>query len=371
MLFTMNAQDLLDGLNTVTRALSARPAKPILEGVLLEAGEQGVTMTCSDGSLSIESILTADVQEPGRVVLPGRLFAELARKLPGGNVTIKVGDNYTASIRCMSSRSNLAGMNPAEYPVMPEVNEGTAVQIQQNRLRDMISRVVFAIASDETRQILTGCLLEVQRDEARIVALDGFRLAMQKIFQPFQLPEDRNSLRAVIPGRVLNELSKILLEDETFCTLLFDKTRMQATFGNTRLSTVLLAGEYIDYKKILPPAFKTTAMANRADVQNAIDRASLMAREGKNNLIRMSLNEERLAITSNAEMGDVHEEMDVKLQGDPLDIAFNAKYITDVIRNVTDSELCMKFNSNVSPCVFCPADGDNYLYLILPVRVFQ
>ena len=106
-------------------------------------------------------------------------------------------------------------------------------------------------------------------------------------------------------------------------------------------------------------------------VQNAIDRASLMAREGKNNLIRMSFSENGLSITSNAELGDVLEEMDATLTGDPIEIAFNAKYITDVIRNITDSDLCMKFNSNVSPCVVCPTEGDQYLYLILPVRVFQ
>ena len=371
MLFTMNAQDLLDGLNTVTRALAARPAKQILEGVLVCADENGITLTCSDGSLSIESTLTAEVKEIGRVVLPGKLFTELVRKLPGGSVTIKVGDNHAASIRCMSSRSNLAGMNAMEYPEMAEVSSGVAVQIQQNRLRDMISRVVFAIAVDETRQILTGCLLEVSPDEARLVALDGYRLAMQKLFQPFQLPEGTENLRAVIPGRVLNELSKILPEDETFCTLLFDKNRMQANFGNTRLSTVLLAGEFIDYRKILPPSFKTMAKANRTEVLNAIDRASLMAREGKNNLIRMSFEQDKLSISSYAEMGDVLEEVHVSLTGDPLEIAFNAKYLSDVIRNVTDEELCMKFNSNVSPCVFCPTEGDQYLYLILPVRVFQ
>ena len=305
------------------------------------------------------------------MVLPGKLFTELVRKLPGGSVTIKVGDNHAASIRCMASRSNLAGMNPMEYPEMAEVSSGVAVQIQQNRLRDMIARVVFAIAVDETRQILTGCLLEVTPDEARLVALDGYRLAMQKLFQPFQLPEDRDSLKAVIPGRVLSELSKILPEEETFCTLLFDRNRMQATFGNTRLSTVLLAGEYIDYRKILPPSFKTMAKANRLEVQNAIDRASLMAREGKNNLIRMSFESQKLTISSNAELGDVLEEMNAALTGDPLEIAFNAKYISDVIRNITDDELCMKFNSNVSPCVFCPVEGDQFLYLILPVRVFQ
>ena len=254
---------------------------------------------------------------------------------------------------------------------MAEVNTGVTVKIPQNQLKEMISRVVFAIATDESRQILTGCLLEVSQDEARMVALDGFRLAMQKVFQPFELPEGQDTLKAVIPGRVLNELSKILLDEEEFCTLLFDHTRMQAAFGNTRLSTVLLAGEYIDYRKILPPAFKTQAKADRVQVQNAIDRASLMAREGKNNLIRMSFSENGLSITSNAELGDVLEEMDATLTGDPIEIAFNAKYITDVIRNITDSDLCMKFNSNVSPCVVCPTEGDQYLYLILPVRVFQ
>ena len=371
MQFTMNAQDLLDGLNTVTRALAARPSKQILEGVLIEADDQKVVLTCSDSSLSIETTLTAEVAEAGRTVLPGRLFTELVRKLPGGSVTIKVGDNHAASIHCMSSKSNLAGMNPVEYPEMAEVESGSVVKIPQNKLKEMISRVVFAIATDESRQILTGCLMEVSSDEARLVALDGFRLAIQKVFQPFDMPEGQDSIKAVIPGRVLSELSRIMLDEDEFCEMTLDKTRMQATFGNTRLSAVLLAGEYIDYRKILPPSFRTQAKADRVQVQDAIDRASLMAREGKNNLIRMSFTANGLAITSNAELGDVHEELSAVLAGEPIDIAFNAKYITDVIRNITDEELCMKFNSNVSPCVVTPQEGDQYLYLILPVRVFQ
>ena len=371
MQFTVNVQDLLEGLNTVTRALAARPAKPVLEGVLMEAEGDSLTLTCSDGSLTIETCIYADIREEGRTVLPGKLFTELARKLPGGEVTIKVGDNHAASIKCMSSKSNLAGMNPVEYPEMGGVEQGTLVCIPQKELKEMISRVVFAIATDESRQILTGCLLEVTQSEARMVALDGFRLAMQKVFQPFELPQGTELLKAVIPGRVLNELSKILSDEDEFCKLLIDKTRMQASFGNTKLSTVLLAGEYIDYRRILPLSFKTVVKADRVGVQNAIDRASLMAREGKNNLIRMAMSGETLSITSNAELGDVLEELDATLNGDPIEIAFNAKYITDVIRNITDDELCMHFNSNVSPCVVSPIDGDQYLYLILPVRVFS
>ena len=371
MLFTVNAQDLMDGLNTVTRALSPRPAKQILEGVLIDADDDGVTLTCSDGTLTIESMLTANVTEVGHAVLPGKLFTDLCRKLPGGEVSIRVVDHRTATIKCMSSRSNLAVMNAMEYPEMAEVGEGMDVLLPQNRLKEMIGRVVFAIATDETRQILTGCLLEVHPDEARLVALDGFRLAIQSLKQEFPLPEGKDVLKMIIPGRVLNEMSKILPDEETPCRLLFGKTHMQATFGNTRLSTVLLAGEFIDYRKILPPAFKTTAYAPRQSLQNAIDRASLMAREGKNNLIRMAFTQGNLTITSNAEMGDVREEMEAELDGDPLEIAFNAKYLTDVIRNITDDRMCMCFNSSISPCVIRPEEGDQYLYLILPVRVFQ
>ena len=245
------------------------------------------------------------------------------------------------------------------------------MKIQQNKCKDMISHVVFAIATDESRQILTGSLLEVNRSEARLVALDGFRLAMYKLFQPFELPAGVEVVSAVIPGKVLNELTKILPDDDAFCTLLIDKGRMQCTFGNIRLSSVLLAGEYIDYRRILPSDFKTEALANKSNVQDAIERASLMAREGKNNLIKMSFRDDVLKISSNAELGDVEEEMEASLNGEPIDIAFNARYITDVIRNVPDEELCMKFNSSVSPCVVVPQKGNDYLYLILPVRVFQ
>ena len=371
MIFTMNSQDLLEGLNTVTRALSARSPKQILEGILISAEDNRVKMTCSDGSLVIECTNAASIQEEGQTVLPGKLFTELIRKMPVGDVSVSVTDHRTAVIRCMKNRSSLAVMNADEYPEIQGLETGSTVKIPQNRLRDMISRVVFAIATDESRQILTGSLLEVSRSEARLVALDGFRLAMQKLFQPFELPEGVEVVRAIIPGKVLNELSRILPDDDAFCTMLFDRNRMQCTFGNIRLTSGLLAGEYIDYRRILPSDFKTEARANRISVQDAIDRASLMAREGKNNLIKMSFHDDILKITSNAELGDVEEEMDASLNGDPIDIAFNARYITDVIRNVSDENLCMKFNSNISPCVVVPESGDDFVYLILPVRVFQ
>jgi len=178
-------------------------------------------------------------------------------------------------------------------------------------------------------------------------------------------------IQAIIPGKVLNELGKIMADDETPVTFTMDKTRLTASFGTTVLSSVLLAGEYINYKQILPSDWQSRVKVNRSALNNAIDRASLMAREGKNNLIRMHIDEGALAITSNAELGDVLEELEIQLEGKTIDIAFNARYISDVIRNISDDELCMRFNSNVSPCVICPPQGDQYTYLVLPVRVFN
>ena len=371
MIFTMNSQDLLEGLNTVTRALAPRAAKQILEGVQIVADSGRVTLTCSDGSLTIEYTNAADIQEEGQTVLPGRIFNEMIRKMPQGDVKVSVQDSRSATIRCMKNRSSLAIMNAAEYPELSFNASGTCVKIQQKKLKDMISHVVFAVATDESRQILTGSLLEVSRTEARLIALDGFRLSMQKVYQPFELDNGVEVVKAVIPGKVLTELSRILPDDDAFCNMIIDKGRLQCTFGNIRLSSSLLSGEYIDYRRIIPSDFKTEVKVNRSDVQDAIERASLMAREGKNNLIKMSFKNDTLKISSNAEMGNVEEEMEASLHGDELDIAFNSRYIMDVIRNVTEEELCMKFNSNVSPCVIVPQSGDDYLYLILPVRVFQ
>ena len=367
----MNNQDLLEGLNTVTRALSARPAKQILDGVLIVAENQRIILTCSDGSMSIEYTNVAQVSEEGQAVLPGRLFTELIRKMPGGDTEITVANDRSASIRCQKSRSNLAIMSAAEYPEISGLKNANPIKIPQKKLKDMISHVSFAIATDESRQILTGCLMEISRSEARLVALDGFRLAIQKVFQPFELPEEKSLVKAIIPGKVINELARILPDDDAFCTLIFDQGRMQCTFGNIRLRSVLLAGEYIDYRRILPTEFATKAKASRLVVSDAIDRASLMAREGKNNLIKMSFRDHMLKISSNAEMGDVEEEMDADLIGKPIDIAFNSRYIIDILRNLEEEELYMNFNSNVSPCVVTPPSGDEYLYLILPVRFFQ
>ncbi|MBQ6562711.1 MAG: DNA polymerase III subunit beta [Clostridia bacterium] len=366
-----NVSDLMNALTTVTRAIAARSAKKIMEGVLIDASEDEITLTCTDGSLVIQSTIMATVNEPGRIVLPGRLLAELVRKLPASEVSIKSDAVYSTQIKCLTSNSRLTGMNPMEFPEMNDISDGTMISVPQNKLKDMINRVVFSISTDESRILLTGCLMEITSSEMRLVALDGFRLALQKDKRDYSESIADGMRRIVIPGRVMNELSKIISDEEATCDLIFNNTHIKAIFGNSVVSSTLLSGEYIDFRKIVPTEFKTRALVKKSVLAEAIDRAGLLAREGKSNIIKMQLMENQANITSHAEQGDVLEVIDIDLQGDPLEIAFNSKYIADVIRNIGDEDICMQFNTNVSPCVITKNGGDDYFYLILPVRVFS
>lgn len=371
MRFECNAQLLSDGLSNVTRALPQKSKTPLMDGVRITTGEDEITLLCTDGSLSIRTTVEARVSEPGEVVLPGKLFAEMISKLPVGSVSVSINDRQVAAIRFGSSRSTLAGMPALDFPEMKELLDAYAIHLPQKRLREMIARVLFAISLQEARQVLTGCLLEVTRDELRLVTMDGFRLAMQQERNDFILPDGVSILKAIIPGRVVGEMNRIMTDSDDMVTFHISNAHLQARIGNTTLVTSLLVGEYINYRKILPSEWLTRVVVQRAAFLDAVDRASLMAREGKNNLVRMSASqaEQKLTITSVSEMGDVFEELDVHADGKDIDIAFNARYIIDVLKIIDDETTVLATNTPVSPAVILPTSGSGYLYLVLPVRV--
>ena len=242
MKFECSAQELLAGLVNATRALSPRPAMQILEGVLLNAQEDEVELMCSDGSLSIKSRIQANVSDSGQVVLPGRLLTEIVRKAAGGNGSFFHERSDGRHHPVLSEPFHHHGMSPADFPQMKDLINTHALHFPQKRLRDMISKVTFAIALQESRQALTGCLMEVTGDELRLVGLDGFRLALQRMHDQFVLPDGVDKVTAIIPGRVMNEIAHIMEDDDGMATFHLDSTHLMAVMGNTTLVTSLLAG---------------------------------------------------------------------------------------------------------------------------------
>ena len=366
MRFSCDTNDLNTSLSIVSRALAVRSPKPILEGILFESCPQGLRLICTDLSLGIETVIPATFTEEGRIVLPGKLLCEIVRKLPGGTCDISVSDRLQATIRCASVRTTITGFDPVEYPELPQVS-GASFSMPQSTLRDMIGRTLFAIAVDESRPILTGCLMEIGKSEMRVVALDGFRLALRK--ENVQGPD--SDVSAVVGGKVLGDIAKILSDSDEEVALCFSRSHVQMNMGATHIVARLLEGEFIRYRQIMPQEWQTRVTVSRADLSSAIDRASLIAREGKSNLVCFKIDGETLDVTSNSENGDMEEKIAVTTEGKDLAIAFNVRYITDVLKALSDDEVYMRFNSNVSPCVICPTEGDSYLYLVLPVRMFN
>ena len=367
MKFKVDTSELNEALSVVSHALSARSTLPILEGILIESGEKGLNMTCTDGAMTITTTIPAEIGEEGSAVMPGRLFMEVARKQTAGELSVSIGVNSIATIRCGGSRTTLSVKASNQFPRLPQIEADQRVTLPQALLRDMITKTSFAVSTEEARKILTGCLLEIENGEARLVALDGYRMAV--VMAPIE--DSALSLRAVIPGKLLQEAAKIISgNDKDEVQLTFSKTQLLIEFSGIRVFSTLLEGEFISYRNIIPAETKYVArVIDRGQMSLCVERASLMAREGKTNLIKLHISPDMMIITSNAEMGDVYEEVPIEAQGGELDIAFNVRYISDVLRAIDDETFVMKFNSPVSPCIITSESGAGYTYMVLPVRV--
>ena len=371
MQFIVNTEDINYGMGMVTRALAVRPVRDVYMGVLIETPGEGLRLTCTDGEMTIKTTIDGQVGEDGICVLPARLFGELMRRQSGGDVKITVDQNCRAAIKGQGSASTLSGFLPEDYPDVQDIATGSEIVVPANLLRDTISRVMFAVSTDDSRKILTGVLVEAEAEEMHLVGLDGFRMSMQRLAVQNTLPEGKSKISLVMPGRVMNELGHMLPDEDIPVTFRFNSSHVVVTFGRVKLYTSLLTGEYIDYRRILPAECSTRVTIDRRLFGDAIDRCGLMAREGKNNLIYFDITEGKMNLTSAAEKGDVHDELPIALKGAPLRIAFNSKYYADVVRVIDTDEIVLGFNSSVSPSVVLPPEGNQYAFLVLPIRTFN
>lgn len=356
---------LSSSISTVQKAVSSKTTLPILKGILLETHGQQLKLVGSDLEIGIENYINAEILSPGAVVLSAKILGDIIRKLPDADIEIEVDENNTASIRCENSEFTLIGQSAIEFPELSKVEEEECYKIPQDLFKNMIKQTVFATAVDETRPILTGVLVELQEEKINMVALDGYRLALRQANI-----KNINNNKAVIPAKTLNEINRILLEEEnTDVEIFFTNKHVLFHMNKTRVISRLLEGDFINYEQIIPKEYKVRAKVNTKSLLNSIERASLLAKEGKNNLVKLSVRDECMNITSNAEIGKVFESVNIELEGDDIDIGFNSKYFLEALKIIDSDEIYLEFTTSVSPCIVKPTDNNNYTYLILPVRL--
>ena len=365
MKFTCSASTLIDALQIVTKALANRTTNPVLEGILVETDMNEIIMTCSDERIAIVTRFEAYVTEPGRGVVPGKLFSEIVRRLSDGDIEISMNDRFMFTIRGSGSRTNITGQDPDLFPALPQVSGEREISLPQDMLKEMIQKTEFAIAVEDMREVLTGCLLEITGGDVTMVALDGFRMALKRA----KCGDVLEKLTAIIPGRAVGDIGKLLSDDpEAFVTLAFDGSKLHIRLDKTEIFVILVEGEYVQYRQILPPRFATRVVVDLEPFRRGIDRASLIAREGNNNLLILKIAGGEMAIEAHSQIGDVYEKLDVQQEGADINIAFNVKYLTDVVRFIDAEQIEINLNNAISPCIITPHGDPDYVHLVLPVR---
>lgn len=368
MIFTCEKQEILEGISIVQKAITGKSTMPILEGVYIRTNEldSSLTLIGSDMDVSIQTTVNANIIEPGSIVIDAKIFGEIIRKLPNSTIKIETIENQVIRITCEKSVFDVVYMNTNEFPELPEINEDLKISVNQNILKNMIKGTSFAIAQDETRPILQGILFEVKNKNLNLVALDGYRLAIKSEFLDSDI-----EIEVVIPGKTLNEVSKILEDVEDIVDITFTNNHILFNLEKTKIISRLLEGKFINYNSLLPQEHKLSVHVNRQELQNSIERASLMAKDGNTNLIKLDIQQDNLIISSNSQLGKVREEISMKLQGDEIQIAFNSRYLLDVLKNMEEDEVVLKMTSGISPCVIEENNNENAKYLVLPVRLMR
>jgi len=367
MKFSCNQQILSKALNTVSKAVTSRTTIPILKGILLEVNsENTLTLSASDLDLSIEKRIEVSSEEEGSVVVSARLFSDIIRKLPNEEIQIEEMENNTIVIKCLASEFTIVGQPADEFPNIGEINEEKKLSLEKDILKEMIKKTSFAASIDESKGIIVGVLIEMEEEYLNMVALDGFRMAITR-----EKMKNEEKKKIIIAARILNEINKIISENEDSKEIYFILDEKKAVFllDGTKIVLRLLEGDFIKYNDILPKEHKSRVIVNRNELLNSIERASLLAKEGKNNLIKLSIFRDKIIITSRSEEGNVKEEVFIEKDGTDLEIGFNSKYILDVLKAVNDERIVMEFNTGVSPCLIKPLEGRKFEYLVLPVRI--
>lgn len=366
MKFSCNQQILTKALNTVSKAVTSRSTIPMLKGILLEAKEDGILkIAASDLEISIEKEIPVTVSEEGKAVVSAKLFSDIIRKLPSEEVEIEEVDNSVA-IRCLSSEFVVVGLQFEDFPGIGVYKNENRISLDKDTLKEMIKKTSFSASIEESKGIIVGVLIEIEEDSLTMAALDGFRMAVAR-------ESIKNGIKGkiIIAARILNEINKVFTETDEVkeSDLIIDEKKAVILMEDTRIALRLMEGTFIKYRDIIPKEYKCRAVVNKEELYYSLERASLLAKEGKNNLIKLSVFRDKIMITSRSDEGNVKEEVFINKEGTDLEIGFNVKYILDVLKVIDEEEIIMEFNTSVSPCLIKPVSGNNFEYLVLPVRI--
>lgn len=373
MRFSISQAEFLDGVQTVHRAISTKSVlPPILSGICLEASSGRVTLKATDLEIGIECSLPANVTAEGATVLPARTFGELVRKLPAMEILVEEGDGGQIRISYGNSEALLNAYDAAEFPPLQEFGETVSFAVDRDRFIRAIRNVSIAASTDYARPIFTGILLEVEQGTLNLVATDTHRL----VHSHFSLGEtEAPDLSVVIPGKSMTELGRIIRPDGDKVRVVLDESKIRFETGDILVTSRLIEGKFVNYRQVIPEEHTTRIRLLARGFQDSLERAALLSRDDlsrrRHNTVKLAVREGQLELSSrSAEVGELVENLPIQLEGIPLEIGFNARYLLDALRVIESEEVTLDLTAELSPGILRPcAEGEQTLFLVLPIRL--
>ena len=357
--------DLSDAVLKVSKALSVKAANPVLEGIKISAQGSTLTLLATDTELTIEKKIKAEVLMEGETVVVGKYFVDFVKKLEKEQVELSRLYDAQLQIKYSDSESELQVFPVENFPNIIKDEVGSkSFELSQKEFKSIVEKTTLSCSTDDSRPILKGCLFEIEDNILTTVALDGFRMSVVK-----KEVQSKDNFKAIIPSRTLVEITRLLDKEEDNLKIYIQNNALFVQIENTLLISRLIEGEFVKYKHIIPTSFENVVTVNKNALQSSIDRASIVARNDRYNIVKFEIKEDVMSILAKSEIGNVNENVNVNLSGKDLTIAFNGKYLSDYLRICDEDFINIQLNSPIDPCIITPVGSDNFIYLVLPVRI--
>ena len=364
MKFVCSKSTLLTAVQTVSKAVPSKTTMSILECILIDTTKGNITLTANDMELGIETIIEGDIIEKGIVALDAKIFLDIVRKLPDNDITVEVDASNKTTITCEKAKFNIIGKSGEDFSYLPKIERYDSIIVSQYTLKEVIRQTIFSIADNDNNKIMSGELFEINENELKVVSLDGHRISIRKI----ELSNYYPNKKVIIPGKTLNEISKILTggaDDDVVIS--FTSKHVVFEFDNTTVVSRLTEGEYFKIDQMLSSDYETKVKINKKEFLDCIDRATLLVKEGDKKPIIINITDDNMELKINSTVGSMNENIDIAKSGKDLMIGFNPKFLIDALRVIDDENVSIYLMNAKSPC-FIRDDENNYIYLILPVN---
>ena len=356
--------NLLHGVNIVSKAVPSKTTMTILQCILIDASTNEIKLTANDMELGIETRIDGIIEERGIIALDAKIFSEIVRKLPDNNVVIETNSSFHTTITCEKAKFNIAGKSGEDFSYLPYIEKTNSLILSQFTLKEIIRQTIFSIADNDNNKLMTGELFEINENRLRVVSLDGHRISIRNI----ELKDTYESHKVVVPGKTLQEVSKILSGDvNDNVNIFFTDNHILFEFDNTTVVSRLIEGEYFRIDQMISSDYETKIIMNKKELLSCIDRATLLIKEGDKKPIIMNISDENMELKINSNIGSMNEDIDIQKEGKNMMIGFNPKFFVDALRVIDEEDVILYMVNPKAPCFIKDEDG-KFIYLILPVN---